>query len=120
MEHTRGRRFHVVTVVVSPENVRNGACSCKHTPVPARRVSLASPRSHSLSSFYRVQAGSHIDLRKRNAAFQSRTGKTNPLKTQDPLEKKPLPRWLVWTFLVLIVGGFGASLARPSLVRGDS
>ncbi|GAA6002330.1 uncharacterized protein JCM10292_006605 [Rhodotorula paludigena] len=57
-------------------------------------------------------AGSHIDLRKRNAAFQSRTGKTNPLKTQDPLEKKPLPRWLVWTFLVLIVGGFGLELLQ--------
>ncbi|BGP38674.1 hypothetical protein JCM10450v2_002624 [Rhodotorula kratochvilovae] len=57
-------------------------------------------------------AGSHIDLRKRNAAFNSRVGKVNKLKTQDPLEKKPIPKWIVWTFLVMIVGGFGLELLQ--------
>ncbi|TNY24463.1 hypothetical protein DMC30DRAFT_413078 [Rhodotorula diobovata] len=55
-------------------------------------------------------AGSHIDLRKRNAAFNARVGKVNKLKTQDPLDKKPVPRWLAVVFLVLIAGGLGLEL----------
>lgn len=51
------------------------------------------------------QAGSHIDLRKRNAAFQAKIGKTNSLKTVDPVERKPVPKWIIYTFLFLIVGG---------------
>ncbi|GAA5924020.1 hypothetical protein JCM21900_001172 [Sporobolomyces salmonicolor] len=49
-------------------------------------------------------AGSHIDLRKRNQAFQQKAGKVNKLKPTDPLEKKPLPRWII-ILLVFIVGG---------------
>ncbi|GAA5873521.1 hypothetical protein JCM5296_007044 [Sporobolomyces johnsonii] len=49
-------------------------------------------------------AGSHIDLRKRNQAFQQKAGKVNKLKPTDPLEKKPLPRWII-LLLVFIVGG---------------
>ncbi|GAA6051975.1 hypothetical protein JCM3770_002992 [Rhodotorula araucariae] len=57
-------------------------------------------------------AGSHIDLRKRNAAFNARVGKVNKLKPQDPLEKKPIPQWIVYLFLVMIVGGFGLELLQ--------
>ncbi|GAA5899925.1 hypothetical protein JCM8208_005543 [Rhodotorula glutinis] len=58
-------------------------------------------------------AGSHIDLRKRNAAFNSRVGKVNKLKPQETLQTKPaVPRWTVILFLVLIVGGFGLELLQ--------
>ncbi|GAA5950926.1 hypothetical protein JCM8115_005008 [Rhodotorula mucilaginosa] len=57
-------------------------------------------------------AGSHIDLRKRNAAFQAKIGKTNSLKTVDPVERKPVPKWIIYTFLFLIVGGFGLELLQ--------
>lgn len=53
-----------------------------------------------------VQAGSHIELRKRNEAFKAKAGKKAPLKVADPLDKKkPIPRWVVWTFLLLLGGG---------------
>ncbi|BGP23370.1 hypothetical protein Rt10032_c02g0888 [Rhodotorula toruloides] len=57
-------------------------------------------------------AGSHIDLRKRNQAFQSKVGKVNKLKQPDPLERKALPRWIIWLFLFLIVGAFGLQLLQ--------
>ncbi|GAA5843138.1 hypothetical protein JCM11251_003941 [Rhodosporidiobolus azoricus] len=52
-------------------------------------------------------AGSHIDLRKRNAAFQSKVGKVNKLnKSADPLDQKqPIPKWLAVSLLVLVAGG---------------
>ncbi|GAA5976233.1 hypothetical protein JCM10908_005425 [Rhodotorula pacifica] len=57
-------------------------------------------------------AGSHIDLRKRNAAFHSKIGKTNSLKTVDPVERKQVPSWIIYTFLFLIVGGIGLELLQ--------
>ncbi|GAA6014589.1 hypothetical protein JCM8202_001589 [Rhodotorula sphaerocarpa] len=57
-------------------------------------------------------AGSHIDLRKRNAAFQSKIGKVNSIKPVEQDERKPVPRWIVYTFLFLIVGGFGLELLQ--------
>ncbi|GAA6063197.1 hypothetical protein JCM10212_000499 [Sporobolomyces blumeae] len=51
-------------------------------------------------------AGSHIDLRKRNQAFQQKAGKVNRAKpVADPLEKKPLPKWIVLFILFLVGGG---------------
>ncbi|GAA5946243.1 hypothetical protein JCM10213_001655 [Rhodosporidiobolus nylandii] len=51
-------------------------------------------------------AGSHIDLRKRNQAFQSKVGKVNKLKTQDPLDQKaPFPKWLALALIALVAGG---------------
>jgi hypothetical protein len=61
------------------------------------------------------QAGSHIDLRKRNAAFQAKIGKTNSLKTVDPVERKPVPKWIIYTFLFLIVGGCTWNFLSPLL-----
>ncbi|GAA5941500.1 uncharacterized protein JCM15063_006119 [Sporobolomyces koalae] len=49
-------------------------------------------------------AGSHIDLRKRNQAFQQKAGKINRVKPVDDLEKKPLPKWIV-VLLCFVVGG---------------
>ncbi|GAA5967435.1 hypothetical protein JCM11641_000546 [Rhodosporidiobolus odoratus] len=53
------------------------------------------------------KAGSHIDLRKRNQAFQSKVGKVNKLnKQQDPLEQKaPLPKWLALGLILIVCGG---------------
>lgn len=73
-------------------------CPSLTKPRSSRSPSAAAP----LSS----QAGSHIDLRKRNQAFQQKAGKVNKLKPTDPLEKKPLPRWII-ILLVFIVGGGG-------------
>ncbi|KAK4048582.1 hypothetical protein OIO90_005752 [Microbotryomycetes sp. JL221] len=54
-----------------------------------------------------------IALRKRNDAFHARAGKRTPLKVQDPLDRKqPIPRWIVWTLLVLLGGGFLFELAQ--------
>ncbi|GAA5884468.1 hypothetical protein JCM16303_005096 [Sporobolomyces ruberrimus] len=49
-------------------------------------------------------AGSHIDLRKRNQAFQQKAGKINKVKPVEDLEKKPLPKWIV-VLLCFVVGG---------------
>ncbi|GAA5836761.1 hypothetical protein JCM5353_006891 [Sporobolomyces roseus] len=49
-------------------------------------------------------AGSHIDLRKRNQAFQQKAGKVNKAKVVDELEKKPIPKWIV-ILLCFVVGG---------------
>ncbi|POY76779.1 hypothetical protein BMF94_0028 [Rhodotorula taiwanensis] len=57
-------------------------------------------------------AGSHIDLRKRNAAFQSKIGKSNSIKPVEKEEHRPVPKWIAYTLLVLIVGGFGLELAQ--------
>ncbi|GAA6002130.1 hypothetical protein JCM10207_003090 [Rhodosporidiobolus poonsookiae] len=72
-------------------------------------------------------AGSHIDLRKRNQAFQSKVGKVNKLNKQDPLDKKtPLPRWLAISLIVVVCGGvffelvqaiFNAFLSSPAPKR---
>lgn len=77
-------------------------------PTPCRRR-LVSPFAHTSPH---AQAGSHIDLRKRNQAFQSKVGKVNKLKQPDPLERKALPRWIIWLFLFLIVGGCACLPAR--------
>ncbi|BGO90182.1 hypothetical protein NBRC10512_002575 [Rhodotorula toruloides] len=76
-----------------------------------RDVDWSSPTSPS-SRLTLIMAGSHIDLRKRNQAFQSKVGKVNKLKQPDPLERKALPRWIIWLFLFLIVGGFGLELLQ--------
>ncbi|KAL8287097.1 hypothetical protein RQP46_004103 [Phenoliferia psychrophenolica] len=51
-------------------------------------------------------AGSHIELRKRNAEFAKKAGTTTKLKVVDPLDKKrPLPAWALWTLLFVVLGG---------------
>lgn len=55
----------------------------------------------------------HIELRKRKQALNANAGKRAPLKVVDPLDKKkPIPRWLIWTFLLLLGGGCKGSFAR--------
>ncbi|KWU44160.1 hypothetical protein RHOSPDRAFT_34386 [Rhodotorula sp. JG-1b] len=84
------------------------------------KIGRATTRRSALASDYARRqllralrmAGSHIDLRKRNAAFQAKIGKTNSLKTVDPVERKPVPKWIIYTFLFLIVGGFGLELLQ--------
>ncbi|GAA5847353.1 hypothetical protein JCM3766R1_004688 [Sporobolomyces carnicolor] len=57
-------------------------------------------------------AGSHIDLRKRNQAFQQKAGKINKVKPVDELEKKPLPKWIVIVLLGLLGGGIFLELIQ--------
>jgi hypothetical protein len=53
-----------------------------------------------------MQPAGHIELRKRKAAQNANAGKRAPLKVVDPLDKKKsIPRWLIWTFLLLLGGG---------------
>ncbi|GAA5979613.1 hypothetical protein JCM5350_004956 [Sporobolomyces pararoseus] len=57
-------------------------------------------------------AGSHIDLRKRNQAFQQKAGKINKVKPVDDLEKKPIPKWIVIGLLALLGGGIFLELIQ--------
>ncbi|GAA6010461.1 hypothetical protein JCM11491_006949 [Sporobolomyces phaffii] len=57
-------------------------------------------------------AGSHIDLRKRNQAFQQKAGKVNRVKPTEDLDKKPIPKWTVVLLLLLIGGGIFFELAQ--------
>ncbi|GAA5855441.1 hypothetical protein JCM8547_007830 [Rhodosporidiobolus lusitaniae] len=53
-------------------------------------------------------AGSHIDLRKRNAAFASKVGKVNKLAKDSDLaseKKAPINKWVVGGILFLVLGG---------------
>lgn len=61
-----------------------------------------------------IQAGSHIDLRKRNQAFQQKAGKINKVKPVEDLEKKPLPKWIVVLLCFVVGGGSQSSFPLPT------
>ncbi|GAA5914962.1 uncharacterized protein JCM6883_001777 [Sporobolomyces salmoneus] len=57
-------------------------------------------------------AGSHIDLRKRNQAFQQKAGKINKVKPVDELEPKTTSKWVVVLLLALLGGGIFLELIQ--------
>lgn len=93
-----------VTRVLLPNGLHHSlVILAERTPLPLRQPTKGS--------------NTPIALRKKNDAFHSRAGKRTPLKPQDPLDRKrPIPRWVVWTFLLLLGGGCESSPGL-SLVR---